>query len=325
MAASAFLNEERLGLGVALLLHVAVGALLIYSPEKKSDPITESRITVTISDDVGLISTAPNPALETAADEAPELGSGEPDAGGSPADETPVGPVPKPLPVPVTQPKPVPQVAPSPVPRPSPTARPNPKPIARPTSRPTPAPRATATAAPKPKPSASASSAARTPAANNRSQASNAATARGGSNATANTRAGSSRLGSDFLAGAPGGRSTSPSAGQAAATVGPAVRNALSGAISRKLKPHWSVPQGADTEQLVTILSWNLNRDGSLAGRPQVVRQEGITDANRSQAARHAEQAMRAVQLAAPFNLPAEHYDAWKRVSSFRFDRRLSQ
>jgi len=75
----------------------------------------------------------------------------------------------------------------------------------------------------------------------------------------------------------------------------------------------------------VTILSWNLNRDGTLAGRPTVVRQEGINDANRAQAGRHAEQAIRAVQLAAPFDLPEEYYDAWKRVASFRFDRKLSQ
>ena len=60
-------------------------------------------------------------------------------------------------------------------------------------------------------------------------------------------------------------------------------------------------------------------------GPPRVVRQEGRTDANRPQAARHAEQAVRAIQLAAPFNLPAEYYDAWKRIVEFRFDRKLSQ
>lgn len=110
-----------------------------------------------------------------------------------------------------------------------------------------------------------------------------------------------------------------------AALIGPAVQSALAGSISRQLKPHWIVPQGADAEKLVTILSWNLNRDGSLAGTPQVVRQEGVNEMNRAQAARHAEQAIRAVQLAAPFNLSDEYYDAWKRVATFRFDRKLSQ
>ena len=103
------------------------------------------------------------------------------------------------------------------------------------------------------------------------------------------------------------------------------MRSALAGAISRQLKPKWVAPQGAEAELLVTILTWDLNPDGTLAGSPRVVRQEGITDANRAQAARHAEQAIRAVRLAAPFNLPDEFYPAWKRITTFRFDRKLSQ
>jgi hypothetical protein len=110
-----------------------------------------------------------------------------------------------------------------------------------------------------------------------------------------------------------------------AAAIGPAVKSALASAISRQLKPKWSAPQGLDAEELVTILSFNLNRDGTLAGTPTVVRQQGINANNRAQAERHAEQAVRAVRLAAPFDLPEQYYDAWKRVSSFRFDKRLSQ
>ena len=89
---------------------------------------------------------------------------------------------------------------------------------------------------------------------------------------------------------------------------------------SRGPKPH--IP---DAELLVTVLSFNLNPDGTLAGKPQVVSQSGITDGNRPQAGRHAELAVRAVELAAPFDLPAKYYNAWKRVSAFRFDRKLSQ
>ena len=74
-----------------------------------------------------------------------------------------------------------------------------------------------------------------------------------------------------------------------------------------------------------TVLAWDLNPDGTLNGSPRVVRQEGITDANRAQAQRHAEQAIRAVRLAAPFELPPQYYSAWKRISDFRFDRKLSQ
>ncbi len=137
--------------------------------------------------------------------------------------------------------------------------------------------------------------------------------------------AGASRIGSDFLKGASGASASGISQNSPAASIGPAVRSALAGAISRQLKPRWAAPQGIDAEKLVTILSWSLNPDGTLAGTPRVVRQDGITDANRAQAARHGEQAVRAVQLAAPFNLPAEYYEAWKRVADFRFDRKLSQ
>lgn len=55
-----------------------------------------------------------------------------------------------------------------------------------------------------------------------------------------------------------------------------------------------------------------------------MVRQSGVTDTNRPQAGRHAEQAIRAVQLAAPFDLPEEYYEAWK-VVTVDFDWKLSQ
>lgn len=114
------------------------------------------------------------------------------------------------------------------------------------------------------------------------------------------------------------GRTTTP-----AATFGPSERAALEQAINRELRPHWSAPQGLDAEKLITVLSWELNPDGSLKGRPQVISQSGITDSNRPQAALHAERAIRAVQLAAPFDLPEQFYDKWKRIRDWRFDRRL--
>ena len=110
-----------------------------------------------------------------------------------------------------------------------------------------------------------------------------------------------------------------------AATAGPQVKAALAGAISRQLKPYWRTPQGVDTEQLVTILSFDLNPDGSLAGPVRLVRQEGITDSNRPQAKLHLENAIRAVKLAAPFPLPSEYYDTWKHLTNVHFDRTLSQ
>jgi hypothetical protein len=133
------------------------------------------------------------------------------------------------------------------------------------------------------------------------------------------------RIADDFLKGMPNAQNPGAARNPPAAAIGPAVRSALSSAISRELKPHWAAPQGAEAELLVSVLTFDLAADGSLTGPPRLVRQEGITEANRSQAARHAEQAMRAVRLAAPFDLPADYYDAWKRVAAFRFDKRLSQ
>ena len=183
-----------------------------------------------------------------------------------------------------------PELAPEPAPAPQPTqareeAQPEPRPTRVPVTRPTSRP--TQRAEPRPTP----------------------------------TRpAGGTRLGPDFL---PGAGSSEGDQGTPAATFGAAEQAALSQAINRQLKPHWSAPQGVDAEKLVTVLSWELNPDGSLKGRPQVVSQTGITDSNRPQASLHAERAIRAVQLAAPFDLPEEFYDRWKRIRSWRFDRRL--
>jgi len=133
---------------------------------------------------------------------------------------------------------------------------------------------------------------------------------------------GGSRIGADFLKGVTSANSTGKASASAAIT-GP-VKSALASAISRQLKPHWTAPQGVDADSLVTILSFDLNPDGSLAGEPHVVSQSGINDSNQPQAARHAEQAKRAVRLAAPFQLPSEYYAAWKHVK-WTFDRKLSQ
>ncbi|HEY6817332.1 MAG TPA: energy transducer TonB, partial [Croceibacterium sp.] len=191
-------------------------------------------------------------------------------------------------------PEPVPTVAPReearPVPRPTraavprPTPTPTPSATKRPTTRSTPAP------APAPRPT--------------------------------QTRAAGSRIGADFLEGT-GASERTDSRGTPAATFGAAEAASLIQAISRKIKPHWNAPQGVDAEKLVTVLSFELNADGTLKGTPRVVSQAGINDSNRPQAQLHAERAIRAVQLAAPFDLPDEFYDKWKRVSQLRFDRRL--
>lgn len=115
-------------------------------------------------------------------------------------------------------------------------------------------------------------------------------------------------------------RSTKPPG----ATITPAVQSSLAAAVRRQLKPHWKAPTGADAELLRTELSITLARDGSVID-VDVLRQTGVTPSNRAQAPLHRQQAIRAVQLAAPFQLPADYYEAWKLLSPIGFDKRLSQ
>ena len=221
---------------------------------------------------------------------APEATSPEPLAQAAPETAPTLGeaaPEPEPLPE-VAPPEPQPRVIASPLPRPAP-------PVAKPTAR---------LAPPVVKPAARPS-------------------AKPGARPAA--PAGASRVGNDFLKGIPGGEARGVAQNPPAARAGPQVTASLAQAISRALKPRWNAPQGAEADQLVTVLAFDLNADGSLAGKPRVVSQSGVTDANSAQKARHAEQAIRAVQLAAPFDLPEQYYPLWKRIASFRFDRRLSQ
>ncbi len=278
-----------------------------------------------------MTSTSPEPAAKSAPDVAPDLGEPAPP---EPEALPPVPQPPKPVPPQPAPPKPQPPkpqppkpqppkpiVRPAPPPPPRPVARPvPPRPAPRPVPRvdPTP-PRAAPPQAAPPRPTPPRAQPARP------QPAAPAASARAQPATRPPRGAGASRIGDDFLKGPPAAQNNGTSQNVPAQTIGPAVRASLAGAISRRLKPNWAAPQGVDADKLVTILSWSLNRDGTLMGRPTLVRQEGITDSNRPQAERHAEQAIRAVQLAAPFDLPEEYYDAWKRVASFRFDRKLSQ
>jgi hypothetical protein len=204
---------------------------------------------------------------------------------------------PEPAPQPQPQPKVIPRI------KPELLEAPLPRPVSRPAARPVPQPRL----APTPPPRAAARPAPVAPL------------------RTATRSIPGRRISDDFLRGVPNAQTNGAAKNPPAAAAGPAVRSALLAAVSRSLKPRWVAPQGAEADRLVTYVTWSLNQDGSLAAPPRVVRQEGISDANRPQAARHAEQAVRAIQLAQPFNLPDEYYDAWKRIVEFRFDRKLSQ
>ena len=230
---------------------------------------------------------------------APEATSPEPLAQAAPETAPTLGeaaaaPASEPLPE-VVPPEPAPRVVASPLPRPSP-------PLARPTAR------------------ASAKPAAKLPAK---------------ATATTDTRtrrrpdapAGASRVGSDFLKGIPGGEPRGAAQNPPAARAGPQVVSSLGQALMRQIRPKWQgrVPQGVNAEKIVTILSIELKPDGSLAGTPTFVGQEGVDETNRAQAPRHREEAIRAVQLAAPFDLPPQWYSVWKTLPPLRFKKSISQ
>lgn len=269
MAAFAHLRrEEKLGLGIAVVLHAALVAALIVEARRAAPVIPPAeRMTVSLANDVSLESTAPNPSQDSQAAVAPVL-----------------SPEPEPIPAPVTEPvqPPMHTTIQQPVPKPKPATTPVQKAVAPPKSPVKPQP------APKP----------------------------------AQKSGGGSRIGQDFLKGISAGERAD--AGTPAAAFGSAERASLQSAINRQLKPFWKAPEGVDVEQLDTTLTWDLNPDGSLKGMPRLVSQTGKTDSNAPQQRRHIEQAIRAVQLAAPFKLPAEFYDHWKRLT-WHFDRNLSR
>lgn len=136
------------------------------------------------------------------------------------------------------------------------------------------------------------------------------------------------RLGADFLKGlddAPTPPRATP-APTGNAPLGPDAARALTAEINRQLRPFWRPPSGADADQLVTMLSVRLDRDGTVIGEPEVVGQRGLTPSNRAQAPLHAERAIQAVLRASPFrNLPPEHYDRWNWIKPLTFDARLAQ
>ncbi|MGB5779015.1 MAG: energy transducer TonB, partial [Allopontixanthobacter sediminis] len=107
MALSALRTDERVGLGVAVLLHVALVAVLVLQPGKDEVPPLPPRMTVSLTSDVSLASTAPDPVSESRAAIAPTL-----------SDE------PQPAPIEQAQPEPIPApraVATTPPPRAAPT------------------------------------------------------------------------------------------------------------------------------------------------------------------------------------------------------------
>lgn len=301
-------RAEKIGLGVATAGHVLLFGLLSNGFLSTPNPLklNSPPMDVSLVDEVALKSMAPQVSTQPPPPSvAPEKGATE-DA--APAPEPEPAPRPEPAPAPPA-PKPAP---PKPVAKPLPE---KPKPAAeKPAAKPKPAPE-------KPRPAAAApAKAPQKPAAKPKP----AAPARASGQGKADKPKGS-LLGKDFLKGidaeADAPRKPAP---PPATAMGPAQKAALDAEIRRQLKPYWKSPTGADVEQLRTFVDVQLNRDGSLAGPPQVFDTTGKTPSNRSQVTLHQELAVKAIRLAAPFKLPPDLYDGWKSLR-ISFDKRLSQ
>ncbi len=107
MNAPALTREEGLGLALAALGHAALVWVLVTAKPPEALPPVE-RISVTLSEELGAVSTSPDPTANPAPDTGPELG--------------------EPAPVPAPVPTPQPQSSAVPPPRPAPAAKTPPKP-----------------------------------------------------------------------------------------------------------------------------------------------------------------------------------------------------
>lgn len=101
--------------------------------------------------------------------------------------------------------------------------------------------------------------------------------------------------------------------GAPAATTSAEVRRSIDVSIKAKVGPRWNGCRvsGVDVDQLKTVVKFRLTPAGALAGFTSV-ETSGQNDSNRFQVQRHQECAKRAIELAAPFDLPEENYSFWQ-------------
>ncbi len=306
-------RAEKIGLGAAVVGHFALFAALSLGlfaaddvPPPRPDPVQ-----VSLLGEIAPLAAAPKLSSQAPAP-APA------DEVGDPMDAMPMdAPLPQmDAPAPVTQsepapprsvPKPVPVAKPEPAPRPAVKPKPAPKP--KPAAKPKPAPKAAAQAEPKaePKKTAPAPKAAARPALKPALKpAAAASTGSGRANAARSSSFAENMRGSIGTT----GKADNPPA----AIYSETARRQIDVSIKGEIAPYWkrNVPAGVDVEQLRTVLRIRLNKEGGLAGTPTLVSQSGKTDSNAPQQKLHIERAIKSVQQAAPFKLPAEYYDNWK-------------
>ena len=287
-SSSGLSRQEALALFVALAAHVALIGALTLAPPGKTIMSPPERMTVTFADEIAEQSVSPNPNAEAAPDIAPVLGEPSPELA-----------PPQPAPVVPPQPKPIPQPKPQPAPGSAPKLAP--KPVAQPRAMPAPPKRVAKPAPPKPAVAADARLRRRPDA-----------------------PSGGSRLGNDFLSGIQGSTNPGTARTPPSDAMSPQIAASLNSEVQRQIKSRgqWQVPQGVDTDKLVTLVTFRLTREGNLEGQPTVTT-KGVTAANQAQVKQHQERAIRAVRLTVPFQLPAKFYDGWKEIQA-QFDRKLA-
>ncbi len=307
-------RAEKIGLGVAVAGHVVLFGLLSIGFLDTPNPLKlkQSPVEISLVKDVALESAAPRVTEAPSQAVAPDVG--EPEEAPPPAPEAPAKPQPRPEPAPAPEPKPAP-VLPRPTPpkpapaKPSPPKpAPAPKPVPKPAPRPKPAPPAAEKAPAKPTPAKQASKAS-----NSASKAPPAASKGSGKTPTATAaRPRGGRLGSDFLKGltAEESKTRDSDAPPSAARVDGKALASIQQAIARQIQPcaDRQVDPGPGANQILTVLNLRLNRDGTLAATPTVVRQAGVDDDNRRYARRVVDLGIAAFKGCSPLKLPAEYY-----------------
>lgn len=112
------------------------------------------------------------------------------------------------------------------------------------------------------------------------------------------------------------------SKGAPAAATAAEIRQSIDASINAKVRPKWNSCKvtGVDVGLLKTKVEFKLTRSGALAGFTSVTT-TGQNESNQFQVSRHQECAKRAVELAAPFDLPDESYGFWQESELTFFKR----
>ncbi|MHC9418752.1 cell envelope biogenesis protein TolA [Sphingomonas citri] len=305
-------RAEKIGLGVAAAGHILLFGLLSVGFLDTPNPIKlkQNPVEVSLVQEVGLEAAAPaatEPPSQRVSPEAGEPVDSPPPAAAPPAPVPAPAPLPEPRPEPRPEPKPAPPKPAPPKPAP-PKPAPAPKPEPKPQPKPKPAP-AAEKAPSKPAPTkqqsaASAPSKAKAPAA--------AAKGAGKTETAKAERPKGGRLGSDFLKGLTAEKSSAKEsdAPPSAARVDARALAGIQQAIARQIQPcaDRQVDPGPGANQIVTTLNLRLNRDGTLAAVPTVVRQSGVDDDNQRYARRVVDLGVAAFKGCSPLKLPAEYY-----------------